>query len=53
MKSVIDMKKKLVKLLIILVAMVTTIFYIGPLVTTGEHSIGVLSGLGVAALLYR
>lgn len=52
MKSVIDMKKKIVKLLIILVAMVTTIFYIGPLVTTGEHSIGVLSGLGVAALLF-
>ena len=46
------MKKKIVKLLIILVAAVITILYIGPLITTGEHSIGVLFGLGVAALLF-
>ncbi len=51
MKSVIDMKKKIVKFLIVLVAAVITMLYIGPLITMGEHSIGVLSGLGVAVLL--
>ncbi len=45
------MKKKIVKFLIVLVAAVITMLYIGPLITMGEHSIGVLSGLGVAVLL--
>lgn len=45
------MKKKLVKILIVLFACVVTLFYIGPLITTGDHSIGVILGLGFALLL--
>lgn len=46
------MKKKLAKILIFLFACVITIFYIGPLITTGDHSIGVVLGLGFALLLF-
>lgn len=34
-----------------MLAMVVALLYIGPLVTTGEHSIGVLTGLGFAFVL--
>lgn len=45
------MKKKIVKILILLLSFVVTLFYIGPLITTGDHSIGVILGLGFALLL--
>lgn len=45
------MKKKIVKILILLLSFVVTVFYIGPLITTGDHSIGVILGLGFALML--
>lgn len=48
---VIDVKQKITKLIIFIIALTITVFYIGPLITTGEHSIGVLFGLGVAAIM--
>lgn len=46
------LRTKIIRLALVIIAMVVTVFYIGPLITTGEHSIGVLTGLGFAALLF-
>lgn len=45
------MKKKLVKAALILLSMVVTLFYIGPLITSGDKSLGVVLGLGFALVL--
>lgn len=44
--------KKIIKVLILLFSFTITLLYIGPLITTGDHSIGVLLGLGFAFLLF-
>lgn len=40
------------RLMIIILGIVVIIFYIGPLVTTGEKNLGVITGLGFAGLLF-
>lgn len=46
------MKKKIIKTILIIISFVITLFYIGPLITTGDHSIGVVLGLGFAFVLF-
>lgn len=47
------MKSKfvLIRVILILFAMIVALLYIGPLVTTGELNIGVLTGLGFAVVI--
>ena len=40
------------RLMIIILGIVVIIFYIGPLVTTGEKNLGVITGLVFAGLLF-
>ena len=44
-------KSVLIRVILILLAMIVALLYIGPLVTTGELNIGVLTGLGFAVVL--
>lgn len=44
--------KKGMRIIIGLFAFVIAVFYIGPLVTTGEMNIGVVAGLGLACVLF-
>lgn len=40
------------RLMIIVLGVIVIIFYIGPLVTTGEKNLGVITGLGFAGVLF-
>lgn len=41
-----------IRILITILGVVVTVFYIGPLITTGEKNLGVITGLGFAGLLF-
>lgn len=41
-----------IRSLIIIFGVIVTIFYIGPLITTGEKNLGIITGLGFAGVLF-